>query len=311
MLTLLVALAAGIGAGLLVSWVLWPVEYVDVAPHSLMPAHRQEYIVLIGMSYAYDRDLGLAQARLAALGDLAVIGPEVVMLAEKHAVQGVRDEQVRALAMLALALGFRRAALAAYLPEMALAATWTPLPTSTSTPSPTDVPTATPTPTTAPSPTPSSTPTRPGGEQTPTATPARTPTPTPTTNSPPAGPRFQVIERRRTCEPPGGQLMVMVLDEAGQPRPNVELLVRWEDGGGGRGTSGGQEASDRFFTGLKPEIGMGYADFAMEGGQTYELVVVGTESDVAQGLVADACTDGGYLASWYVVFQLSQGELVR
>ena len=41
-------LGAGIGIGLLVSWIVWPVEYTDVAPDSLHPLHREEYIVLIG-----------------------------------------------------------------------------------------------------------------------------------------------------------------------------------------------------------------------------------------------------------------------
>ena len=55
-LLLLMAVGTGIGVGLLVSWVFWPVEYVDVAPDSLMPAHREEVLVLIGMSYAYNHD---------------------------------------------------------------------------------------------------------------------------------------------------------------------------------------------------------------------------------------------------------------
>lgn len=75
--------------------------------------------------------------------------------------------------------------------------------------------------------------------------------------------------------------------------PNVELIVRWDGG------------DDRFFTGLKPDIGAGYADFAMEKGKTYQVVVVGMESDVAQGIVADLC-EGDHLASWELVFQLDR-----
>jgi hypothetical protein len=75
--------------------------------------------------------------------------------------------------------------------------------------------------------------------------------------------------------------------------PNVEFLIRWSTG------------EDRFFTGLKPEIGVGYADYALEAGESYQVGIVGTESDVAQGIVADACGEGGALASWEVVFQLS------
>jgi hypothetical protein len=85
--------------------------------------------------------------------------------------------------------------------------------------------------------------------------------------------------------------MVMVLNAEGQQQPNVELLVRWSGG------------DDHFYTGLKPEIGPGYADFALAKDQTYQVVVVGAESQVAQGIVADTCEGKGYLASWQVVFQ--------
>ena len=84
--------------------------------------------------------------------------------------------------------------------------------------------------------------------------------------------------------------MVMVLDYEGQPQPNIELLVRWDLG------------DDRFFTGLKPEVGPGYADFTMAKDHVYQVVVVGAESQVAQGIVADTCAEG-YLASWQIAFQ--------
>jgi hypothetical protein len=318
---LFMGLAIGVGVGLLVSWELWPVEYVDAAPDSLKPSHREEYIVLIGMAYAYDRDLELARSRLAGLGELAVMGSEVVTLAERHAAQGGNVEQIRALAALARELGHTRAALVAYLPGATMVATWTPqptaIPTATQTETPTLTPTETPmpTPTLAPTETPTPTPTHTAlVRETPTASPTHTatllpeatrqrPTATPTstatqtprptrtpTNTPMPEPRFKVIELRRTCEEPAGQLMVTVLDADGQPMPNVELFVRWSDG------------DDHFFTGLKPEIGVGYADFELRKGETYQVEAV-VQSDVARGIVADACENGGRLASWRVVFR--------
>jgi len=88
----------------------------------------------------------------------------------------------------------------------------------------------------------------------------------------------------------------MVLDADGRQMPNVEMIVRWDGG------------DDRFFTGLKPDIGAGYADFAMEKGETYQVAIVGTESDVAQGIVADVC-EGDHLTSWEVVFRLDRAPL--
>jgi hypothetical protein len=112
-------------------------------------------------------------------------------------------------------------------------------------------------------------------------------------------PRFTLVEQRRVCAEPGGSedagglLQATVLDAAQQPMPNVELLIRWSTG------------EDRFYTGLKPEMGVGYADYALAEGESYQVGIVGTESDVAQGIVADACGEGGTLASWKVVFQRS------
>ncbi|MBN1934815.1 MAG: hypothetical protein JW934_09130 [Anaerolineae bacterium] len=302
---LLIALTLGTGIGLLVSWALWPVEYVNVAPSSLYPAHRNEYLVLIAVSYARNRDLGQAQRRLADLGSSAQIEAQLVALAEDYILNGKNASETRALAGLAYALGYRRAALLPYLPEVLPTATWTPfptvptstlrpLPTATETPIPTPTETAVidPTPidaTAAPSPTPVETPTA-----LPTTTPMHTlrPTWTPTITPTPR-PRYKIVEQQRTCDPPGGVLAVTVLDETGRPQPGVELLVRWNGG------------DDRFFTGLKPELGPGYADFTLARGQTYELVMVGMESDVVQGLDAEGCGEA-QLASWTVVLRLNR-----
>jgi hypothetical protein len=317
-LLLFMATGTGIGVGLIVSWVVWPVEYVDVAPDSLMPSHREEVLVLIGMSYAYNHDLGLAQNRLAALGDTT--GSEVVTLAEKYASGGSNADQIRALTALAYALGFRRAALAPYMPDFAPTATWTPWPmppqtftpppTETMTPSPTETMPPTPTVTasisltspvtpsttltTTVSPTPAATPTEaPTATPVPTLTPAPLPTPSPTT-VPVSVPGFEIVKQQRVCDSPGGQLRVTVLDETGRPQPNVELLIRWD----------GQD--EHFFTGLKPEKGIGYADFDMQKDRVYELVIVGAQSNVAQGLDTGGCENR--LASWDIVFQFNRPD---
>lgn len=319
-LIFLLALATGTGIGLLVSWGFWPVEYTDVAPSSLSAPHKEEYLVLVSMSFAHNHDLGLAQKRLSDLGDLAQVSTEVVALAEKYAAEGKAGGQaakIRALTALAFALGYRRAALAPYMPDIIPTATWTPWPLPTPTPTLTPTATETPLPTSTETPFPpatpdstvTGTPVEPGKTpslpltETPTAslvpteTPIPTEMPTPTSIPTPtlATPvtRYQVIEQQQSCEPPGGQLMVTVLDAAGQPQPSVELLVRWDGG------------SERFFTGLKPEQGVGYADLAMSKERIYELVVVGIESDVAQNLTADLC-ENGRLASWNVVFRLNR-----
>ena len=103
--------------------------------------------------------------------------------------------------------------------------------------------------------------------------------------------------QERRCEGEAsaeGVLRVTVLDAEGEPLPNVELLIRWQAG------------EDRFFTGLKPERGAGYADYVLAAGESYEVGIVGTASDLAQGMVADVCFDGAR-ASWVLVFRLRDG----
>jgi hypothetical protein len=119
---------------------------------------------------------------------------------------------------------------------------------------------------------------------------------TPTITSTPE-PRFVLIERERRCEDgtgAGGLLQVVVLDAENQPLPNVELIIRW------------QEGEDRFYTGLKPERGVGYADYDLASGKSYQVGIVGQASDVAQEIVADGC-ENGKRASWSLIFRLRDG----
>lgn len=77
---------------------------------------------------------------------------------------------------------------------------------------------------------------------------------------------FELAGRQDVCQEPGDspQLMIEVLDQDGDPLPAVELIVLWDDG------------QDRFFTGLKPEISPGYADFTMQSGVRYAVQVAGS-----------------------------------
>jgi hypothetical protein len=302
LLALILGLAAGIGGGLAVTWWLWPVQYTDVAPDSLQPAHREEYLTLVSQAFIYDHDLSLAERRLAALGDSKAIGAEIAALAERYLAQGGASEHIGALATLSYALGYPRADLAAYLPREF--ATLTPVlqPTQTPKAEPAQPPTETP------SSTPTGTPMLPAedaGTLSPeptglvisaTASPGSTRTVRPTVTPTVAGtpePRYQLVRQDHTCDGPDGLLKVTVLDAAGEPKPNTELLIRW---------NGGEE---RFFTGLKPENGLGYADYRLQKGQTCQVGIVGALSDVATGIAGDVCDPQNRLASWEIVFQLA------
>ena len=168
----------GLGLGLFVGWVLWPVQYYDTDPSDLRWEHKEGYIVLVSASYALHNDLAEARARLEELGE-EDIGSVVAELARQYVIRGERPEVTRDLVKLAQDLGADTS------PELvAYVATATPTPTETATPTSTPTETPTPTATSTPTPTPTETPI-------PTATPTPTETPTPTftpTSTPTAAP---------------------------------------------------------------------------------------------------------------------------
>lgn len=111
----------------------------------------------------------------------------------------------------------------------------------------------------------------------PTFTPQLLPTPLPS----PTPPGVFVFEGRSfACDPrlQPPLLQVAALDPGGNGVAGVEVIVEW---------SGGQ---DRFFTGLKPELGAGYGDFAMEPNVDYTVRLA---SDPAGEIAvrSDPCSD--------------------
>lgn len=92
----------------------------------------------------------------------------------------------------------------------------------------------------------------------PTATARNTAT---ATIQPTRGAPFALGERQQVCDPELGEprLQVFVEDAAGQPVPGVQVIVLWDQG------------QDSFYTGLKPELGLGYADFTLEPEREYTV----------------------------------------
>jgi hypothetical protein len=88
-------------------------------------------------------------------------------------------------------------------------------------------------------------------------------------------------------------MQITVRDTGGLPMPGVEVSVSWNTG------------EDRLFTGFKPEIGNGYADFVMDAGLSYS-VLVGRSLPATSGLAAPACADsagGTYTGGLKITFQ--------
>lgn len=125
-----------------------------------------------------------------------------------------------------------------------------------------------------------------------TASPTRIPSPTP---SPTPGAPFVLLEKEASCDPGLREplLQVRVLDAAGEGVPGVQILVVWDNG------------QDKFFTGLKPELGSGYADFTMEQETIYSMQLIDGESPLT-GLSVEECSSPSgepYPGSWLLTFQ--------
>jgi len=265
------------------AWLLDPVEYVNAPPSALRQDYKEQYRTLIAVAYLYNGDLGRAISRLETLND-EDITRTLAMQAQQALAEGRPEREVQALGRLAVALGQE--------PAPAAVGTATP---STEQPSATPLPpSATPvlaslTPTESPAPTTS-----------PVATlltpqPSNTPLPTlPATPTPTLGAPFVLQDLTQVCNPylAVPLLEVDVRDAAGQPVPSVEVIVIW---------SGGEE---HFFTGLKPELGLGYADYEMTLGTVYALRLAEGGLPVENLMAMECAAQDGtrYWGGWKAIF---------
>lgn len=282
---LLTGLLIGLVLGIVYAWLVSPVQYVDNPPSALRDDFKDHYRTLIAVAFTAGRDLGRAQARLNLLGDP---DPERSLAAQAQRLlsQGGPPDEARALGELAAAL--RQAAAVGQTGGSTTAPQETSGPASpptTGTPAapsetPTEVPTAgalsTPTRTPRPSRTP---------------TPTGTPRPTVTTTSTPGLP-FELENLEEVCDPPLAEplIQVLTLDAEGNPVPGVEIVVTWQDG------------EERFFTGLKPELGLGYGDFTMTPGVSY-TVRIDDGGEPVPDLTAPGCSPAANdWGSWQLIF---------
>ena len=282
----------GVSGGLLLTWGVWPVDYFDTDPVDLRAELKQDYLVLIGSSFAVEDDLEHARQRLSWLGFNDEDASRVLIGLTKRYVEGGGNVAVvRGLSKLAYGLGVRDSQILVYV--VTPTATVTPTPTATSTPTITMTPTDTPLAPTLLA-TPSAT-----SDSRPTARPA-TDTPTPTATPVPV-PAYQVVSKSFACKPlPDvaggvGVLEVHVEEAGGSPQAGVALSIAWGD------------ELDVFFSGLKPDKGAGYADFTLQPGARYVLRVDDNQSEpVAISLRDGECAHAAEtqpVPVWQVVFR--------
>jgi hypothetical protein len=281
----------GLTLSLIYGWLLDP-QPLPVQPADLRQRDKEFYLRLIAVAFAHDQNQERARARLDSLAEPDINGL-MVGLTERYIIENRDVRDIIALVKLSDALGQTS------VPMLAFLATPTPKPTATSTPAPTPTPrpTRTPTPrvtfTPKPSPTPAPSPT-----STRTRAPTRTATPTYTPTPGPNAP-FGVAQSVLLCDKTnGGLLRIYVRDRLGQGVPGVEIAIDW---------AGGQ---DKLFTGFKPEIDNGYADFQLESDERYQVKLVSVE--MVDQLPAEVTISGenlcadlpaGTIPSWQIVFQ--------
>ena len=260
-------MVAGFALGLLYAWVISPTRFVDTTPDTLRADFKDQFRTAIAAAYSATHNLDRARARLVLLGDPDPIRA-LTAQAQRMLADGEPFETAQRVAQLATDLG---SGIASIGPSTAIPPTETigpPTPTLSakainSIPAPL-----------ASSPTAEIVPT-PETFDTPTPRPSRTPIPTP------ASP-FQLVSQDQVCNPnlTDGLLQVSVLDRNGHSMPGVEITLTWANG------------QESFFTGLKPEISNGYADYVMQTGISYSLRVANTGTPIS-GLAAPACPVAG------------------
>ena len=259
----LLALLAGLGLGLVYSWMISPLRVVDARPTSLRADFKDAYRSAIAAAYAATGNIIRAQTRLNLLEDAnsveALNGQAQRMLAS-----GDSFQQADQLAALALALKDDSKSVPTAVPETKIVNNIQVTSTATIPPPPPDVLILL-------------TETQQPVDVTQPAAIASTPRPTQTA-IPTLGAPFTLTGQEETCDVnlSDGLLQVLVLNSNRRQMAGVRIIITWD---------GGEE---QFFTGLKPEMGNGYADYIMTPNILY-TVQLGVGSDVASELTPSTC----------------------
>jgi hypothetical protein len=256
LLGVVAGLALGIAAGLVYAWLINPRIVTNVNPSQLTREGRRNYVIALSMAWARDGDILAAANRLADAGlewqDVADFACDLA----RERTAGTNAGLAEISSMIALAETQGRSA-GCDLPVIY---------TNTPAPSPTF---ATPTETRPPPP-----------SKTPTPTLGVTFTPPPLILTPtPEPPGEFTVDVRTFCDGEG-RIEVLVQTANGQGVPGMAVVV--------------QADQDRqtFFTGLKPERDLGYADFTMTPERSYVVSLRDFREARTRSLPAAPCTAG-------------------
>ncbi|MCL4394108.1 MAG: hypothetical protein M1482_04765 [Chloroflexi bacterium] len=241
------SLAFGVAIGLLITWVLLPVQFVNADPSDLRQSSKDDYVRMVSAAYMLDGDLPAARLRLHELdGPDATRSLDDLIARARAKPDGKTDMDT--LTLLAAALSGNAASLGR---ADTVGAFGTPQTIVVVT--------------------------------TPTA----------------PVPSFALIQHTQLdCQdlPDSALLTITVLDASGRELPNIPVQVHGDGG------------DDVIYTGLKPERGVGYADYEAAPG-TFSVTLLNAQSDTVSDLVvgnppADCNADRGATPrGWKLVFQ--------
>jgi hypothetical protein len=273
---LIIGLIVGIALGLSYAWLIDPIQEISTRPEQLRQEDKAHYAVAILLNFAYDSDLGMAVNRLLELNLGTDPIAEVAAMACNLARTGYVDSTAGLRGVRAMRTFYQlqgRSGCA-----------------DTIIPDPQDVPleiaieVATPTQTLPPPP--SKTPGADIGSPTPNSI-VLVPTIPPQRS-------YEGFPFQTYCSVElSGTIEVRVRDGNNQDVYGETIRVQWDGG------------SSDFVTGLKPERGVGYADFQMEAGRSYSISMPGRSDPLTQPIVADSCfTESGEQAitSYVIIF---------
>ncbi|MCK5794635.1 MAG: hypothetical protein KAH12_08005 [Anaerolineales bacterium] len=267
---LLTGLILGLVFGMIFAWVISPVREVDTHPNLLRDDYKDIYRSLISRAYQANNNLPRAEARLELIGDndpaLALAAQAQRFLAENG-----DNEMAKVLANLSAALQISSGPAATPIPPTVTAIseneTSNGSNSSNSENNGQDSATST---------------------REPTSEALSSPTPSPTSSPP-----FILQDSSPICDPTLGETLIQIIatDGSGEGVPGITLEI-----------SLGTNPSEVFYTGLKPELGLGYADYLAEPGLTYQLEVPDSGLVISDIEVPTCQTESGdsYWGSWEI-----------
>ena len=94
----------GMAAGLLLGWVVWPIEFTEADPTVLEDSYQHDYTVMIATAYSLDGDLNGARQRLNSLGKQDA-NAWLLSVTVDHILNQANENEIRYLVRLASDLG--------------------------------------------------------------------------------------------------------------------------------------------------------------------------------------------------------------